>query len=192
MATQPATPSSAQPVEKIDRIRDIVFGSQMRDYAQRFEMIGIDLTRVQQELNRMEDVMREQEVKLLQQLQQRTDDLAAQLADLTNRQMQQLQELERRAFRSLQELDQKLVRAQEDLGRTLRNAEDVLRNEYRLSSAALNENKMDRFSLGDLLIEFGKNLKSDVPTPMTAMADLIDQFHNELDIAAPNSGQEQK
>ncbi len=124
--------------------------------------------------------MREQEVKLLQQLQQRSDDLAAQLADLTNRQMQQLQDLERRAFRTLQELDQKLVRAQEDLGRMVRNAEDVLRNEYRTSSASLNDNKMDRFSLGDLLIEFGKNLKSDTPTPMTAMAELIDQFNTEL------------
>ncbi len=50
MATQPSPISdqSAQSAEKIDRIRDIVFGSQIRDYTQRFELIGSDVSRIQQ------------------------------------------------------------------------------------------------------------------------------------------------
>lgn len=187
--TATTQPSAAQSAEKIDRIRDIVFGGQMRDYTQRFEMLGTDLTRAQQEINSLQEAQRAQEANFLRQLQQRADELSAQLTDQVTRQTQQLQDLERRVVRSVQELEQKLLRSQEEFDRMVRAGEEALRNEYRQSSAALNQNKMDRFSLGDLLTELGQNLKSDTPAPMTAMAGLLEQFEAELGTTLPTDAQ---
>ena len=178
--TASAQPGAAQSAEKIDRIRDIVFGGQMRDYAQRFDMLDTDLSRSQQEISALQESLRAQEANFLRQLQQRADELSAQLTDQVTRQTQQLQDLERRVVRSVQDLEQKLLRGQEEFNRMVRAGEEALRNEYRQSSAALNQNKMDRFSLGDLLTELGQNLKSDTPAPMTAMAGLLEQFEAEL------------
>lgn len=188
--TASAQPGAAQSAEKIDRIRDIVFGGQMRDYTQRFEMLGTDLTRAQQEISGLQESLRAQEANFLRQLQQRADELSAQLTDQVTRQTQQLQDLERRVVRGVQELEQKLLQGQEEFSRKLRAGEESLRNEYRQASASLNQNKMDRFSLGDLLTELGQNLKSDTPAPMTAMAGLLEQFEAELgaSVTAENQG----
>lgn len=59
-AKQPAISQQETPQE-VDRIRDIIFGSQMRDYEQRFQMILRDLERLQQELDRLSDRLAEQD-----------------------------------------------------------------------------------------------------------------------------------
>jgi len=37
--------------QDVERIRDIIFGSQMRDYQQQFEALQRDLARLQQEID---------------------------------------------------------------------------------------------------------------------------------------------
>lgn len=59
-AKQSAIPQQETPQE-VDRIRDILFGSQMRDYEQRFQMILRDLERLQQEIDRLSDRLAEQD-----------------------------------------------------------------------------------------------------------------------------------
>lgn len=59
-AKQPAVSQEETPQE-VDRIRDIIFGSQMRDYEQRFQMILRDLERLQQEIDRLSDRLAEQD-----------------------------------------------------------------------------------------------------------------------------------
>ena len=53
-------PPQAEPIHEIHRIRDIIFGSQMRDYEQRFQMVQRDLDRLQQEVDRLTDQLSEQ------------------------------------------------------------------------------------------------------------------------------------
>lgn len=48
-----ATPSEA--LQKVDRVRDIIFGHQMRDYEQRFQLVQRDIQRLQQELDRLNE-----------------------------------------------------------------------------------------------------------------------------------------
>jgi predicted nucleic acid-binding Zn-ribbon protein len=53
--------SQLQSTREIHRIRDIIFGPQMRDYEQRFQMLQRDLERLQQEVNRLTGQLSEQE-----------------------------------------------------------------------------------------------------------------------------------
>ena len=67
--TEEQAASSAGTVQEVDRIRDIIFGSQMRDYDQRFQIVQRDLSRLQQELDRLADQMSEQDREQSKKLQ---------------------------------------------------------------------------------------------------------------------------
>ena len=61
--------SSAGSAQEVERIRDIIFGAQMRDYEQRFQVVQRDLSRLQQELDRLADQMSEQDREQSKRLQ---------------------------------------------------------------------------------------------------------------------------
>lgn len=77
--------SSEQPQVKsqdVERIRDILFGSQMNDYKQRFETIQRDLARLQQDINKLNEQLAEQDSShgkklrtLRQEMRQADDEL---------------------------------------------------------------------------------------------------------------------
>jgi len=66
--------TEAKPVQgEVDRIRDIIFGPQIRDYEQRFQTLHHDLSRLQQDLNRLTGELVDQgseQSKKLQNLRQ--------------------------------------------------------------------------------------------------------------------------
>ncbi len=67
-----ATPQ-IEPAQEVDRVREIIFGSQMRDYQQRFQSVQRDLDRLQQEIDRLTEQLSEQgsdQSKKLQSLRQ--------------------------------------------------------------------------------------------------------------------------
>lgn len=55
------TVSGAGTAQEVERIRDIIFGPQMRDYEQRFQAAQRDLSRLQQELDRLNERLSEQD-----------------------------------------------------------------------------------------------------------------------------------
>ena len=78
----------------VDRLRDIIFGGQMREYAQRFQTIQRDLERLQTELDRVTEEMTDQGRdydKKLQALRrdarQGDDDLRTELRDTAEKLM---------------------------------------------------------------------------------------------------------
>jgi predicted nucleic acid-binding Zn-ribbon protein len=68
MTEEQAVSSTGAPQE-VDRIRDIIFGSQMRDYDKRFQTVQRDLNRLQQELDRLSDQLSEQDQEQSKKLQ---------------------------------------------------------------------------------------------------------------------------
>ena len=56
-------------VQEVDRIRDIIFGPQMRDYQQRFQMFQRDLERLQQEIDRLTEQLADQDSSQSKKLQ---------------------------------------------------------------------------------------------------------------------------
>jgi predicted nucleic acid-binding Zn-ribbon protein len=53
----------------VDRIRDILFGGQMREYEQRFQVMQRDLERLQQELDRLNEQLGNQDAEQTKKLQ---------------------------------------------------------------------------------------------------------------------------
>ncbi len=45
----------SETTQEVDRIREIIFGPQMRDYEERFQAVRRDLERLQQELDRLSE-----------------------------------------------------------------------------------------------------------------------------------------
>ena len=61
--------SQAESIEEVDRIRDIIFGHQMRDYEQRFQIFQRDLERLQQEIDRLTEQLADQDSSQSKKLQ---------------------------------------------------------------------------------------------------------------------------
>ena len=71
---------------EVDRIRDIIFGPQIRDYEQRFQTLQHDLERLQQDLDRLTGDLADQNSEqgkklkdLRQEMRQGDDDLRGEL-----------------------------------------------------------------------------------------------------------------
>jgi len=82
--------------QELDRIRDIIFGSQMRDYEQRFQIVQRDLDRLQEEVAQLSEQLAEQDrqhAEKLQDLRQAVrkadDDLRDELRQTTQRLMEE-------------------------------------------------------------------------------------------------------
>jgi hypothetical protein len=85
-----ATPRM-DPSQEVDRIRDIIFGSQMRDYEQRFQNAQRDLDRLQQEIDRLTEQLTDQDNNqgkklqaLRREMRQADDDLRDELRQTAN------------------------------------------------------------------------------------------------------------
>jgi chromosome segregation ATPase len=85
-----ATPRM-DPSQEVDRIRDIIFGSQMRDYEQRFQNAQRDLDRLQHEIDRLTEQLADQDNNqgkklqaLRREMRQADDDLRDELRQTAN------------------------------------------------------------------------------------------------------------
>ena len=82
MTQKASQPTAASTPQEADRIRDIIFGPQIREYEQRFQSLQRDVERLQQELDRMHEELTEQDAEQnmrLQALRQGDDDLRTEL-----------------------------------------------------------------------------------------------------------------
>ncbi len=86
MASEKAKVNPDEAPKDVERVRDIIFGPQMRDYDQRFHIIQRDIERLRQELEQLNEQMGEldrEQGKRVQTLRresrQSDDDLRAEL-----------------------------------------------------------------------------------------------------------------
>ena len=86
-----AQPSTGA-VPEVDRIRDIIFGTQMRDYDQQFQVLQRDLERLQTELDRLNEELNARDSEqgkklqgLRQELHQADNDLRDEVRDTAQR-----------------------------------------------------------------------------------------------------------
>ena len=83
--------SPAQPIAEVDRIRDILFGTQMRGYDQRLAEIQRDLDRLQKEIDHLTEQLSDQDASqtkktqaLRKELRQADDELRSELRETGN------------------------------------------------------------------------------------------------------------
>jgi septal ring factor EnvC (AmiA/AmiB activator) len=66
---QTSAPSAVGSAQEMDRVRDIIFGPQMREYAQQFQTVERDLERLQQEIDRLAEQLADQDSSQTKKLQ---------------------------------------------------------------------------------------------------------------------------
>lgn len=109
--------SSLGSLQDVGRIREIIFGSQMRDYEQRFRLLQRDLENLKDELEALREQSDKQDKEQGKKLQKLRDDT--------------------------------------------RQSDDDLRAEMREAVDRLTMDKVDRSTLGEILIEMGNRLQAD-------------------------------
>lgn len=170
--------------QKVERIRNIVFGAQMREYDQRFNNIGRDIVRVQQEIaqvnsqllaqvkqlgaeihevnERLSAKLNEQSQQLSKRIEEVESRQAAKVSDLDTRLSSQLREQESNLAAQVQKLTTSAVEQTEQLQQALHALDEDIRSELRSHAEHLGDAKMDRSTLGQLLIEMGNDLQEGV------------------------------
>lgn len=166
--------------EKINRIRDLIFGPQSRDYEQKFERQRQEISRVTQELNRTQEMIRSLEKTLSAQLKTLGEELSAKGEEQNKRQTRLLSELDQRLTEQIQSIDQHYRSEVERLSEALQQSEESLAAEMRTTTERLHNQKADRVALGDLLMNIGETLKSHdsaevVNGLLQELADTIDE-----------------
>jgi DNA repair exonuclease SbcCD ATPase subunit len=143
------------PIAEVDRIRDIIFGSQMRTYEQQFKRVAGQLDQINTQLD-----------ELRASLDRQRADLEGQTLKLQEATRQGQSELERTFSSQLAQLRAALDKQGADLTAQLRDqAAELrkqgqdLRGEFTQALDALENDKTSRGHLGDLLVEMGMRLK---------------------------------
>ena len=176
----PAAASELAGVGNVDQIRDIIFGSQMRDYESRFqrleERLLNELTTMRHEtgnrVDALESYMRSELDALNNRLGKERDEREADDKELS----EDLKKLSKELMRKLSHLDDSVASQNRDLREQLLTqskslSADINSTREQLNSAlvqATNElqhSKTDRASLAELLSEMALRLKDEFPLP---------------------------
>ena len=187
--------------EKLERIREIVFGAQMRDYNQRFENIQRDLARLQQEIQRLSEQMAEQgrqqskqmrdtDDRLVAKLQEQSRQFTQQVTELDNRQSAQLRDadqrlgdliadVDKRYGQKTSDLDSRFSQRTDDMQKLLHEIEQSIRTDLRENTETLGAAKVDRITLGDLLVQMGKSLREHEGDGI--VMDLLEELADEIE-----------
>ncbi len=166
--------------DKVERIRDLLFGPQMRDYTQRIAALNRDLATLSQATARLSEIIQEQESKFAHLLRQETERIATQLQEQGKRAQEHLQQVDERLTEEWKALEQSHSQHINAVAHSIDYTEQTLRAELHELAQGLNHQKVDRSTLSDLLINLGQSLKSTAPTPLPMAVDLLDQLSQEL------------
>lgn len=172
--------SVAESGDKVERIRELIFGAHMRDYAQKFDQVNRELSRLSREAERLNQQLREQEAMYKRQLRDEAERLNTQLQEQDHRHIEQVQDLERRQSQEVASLEQKHAQRLQELDHVMHAGDRDLLDKLRELTDQLNDLKVDRATLGDLLVGLGQSLKQDAPPPIDAEIDVLDQLTAEL------------
>lgn len=155
------------PVADVERIRDIIFGSQMRTYEQQFKRVAGQLAQIDKQLEELRVGLERQRADLEAQtlkLQEATRQGQGELERTISAQLAQL-----RAAQDKQGAD--LAAQLRDQATELRKQGQDLRGEFTQAIDALENDKASRSHLGDLLVEIGMRLKQQAD-----ISDLVGQL----------------
>ena len=172
--------------DNVDKVRDIIFGSQMREYNNRFRRLARDMDKVSRELERkysdLEIKMEEKAESLSNELQRGIAELDKKITEaLDNLSLKEgadfkklsdmIDELTRDTMESMERLTNEQNSRFNELREQLRRNYDELRNELVSEVDSLEDSKVDRFNLAESLIALGMKLKGE---------GLLDEFSAEF------------
>ncbi len=177
-----STPAGATTPDagSVDKIRDILFGNQMRDFDRRFSLMEERMVKTTQSLrdeihNRLEALeqyFREE----LQALKQRLKAESDQRADADKQQSEALQssseslhkvisETEEKFAAQTTELRQQILKQSKSLSADIQSKYEQASRELRLTADGLNDAKIDRSILAEYLIDMATGISNHSTEP---------------------------
>ena len=183
MSTNAKTNAKALPAEdggNIDKVRDILFGGQMRDYERRFAKLE---ERLLQETSELKDEVRKRLAALEQFMKQEAASLADRIKteheertdatkDLAREQRESTKALEKKAGalddaigKAQRELRQQLLELHQRMSDEMRQKTDDVLARLTQESNELRNDKTDRAALASLLTEMALRLTNELSIP---------------------------
>lgn len=162
--------------ENLDKVRDILFGAQMRDADRRFlrleERLGKDLTDVREETRKRLESLEAFAKKEVQSLVERQKSEQGQRTEAVKELMQELRELGKTLSKRADDLEEQHTAGRREIHEELLEQskglrDDIVRSQLDLSTALqsamdeLRSEKADRSSLAELFSEMALRLNSD-------------------------------
>jgi transketolase len=149
-----------RPVAEVERIRDIIFGPQMRTYEQQFKRLMSQI-----------DVQGKQLEELRSALEQQRTNQESRTRELQQETVQRFTEAEQSFSSQLGQLEARVEKQGSDVTALTRQTAEDLRKEFTTAVDALEDDKASRDSVGDLLVEMGTRLKQ-----QAGISDLLGQL----------------
>lgn len=164
----------------VDKIRDILFGSQMRDYEKRFGRLEDSVTKaletLREEMTKRLDTLSSFVQQEVDSLGQRVKTEKAERTETTKEISREIKDAAKGIEKKLGQLEEQTSDAQSDLRAKLLEHSKSFSNEIdklrRDSSASLDReveslrnDKTDRAALADIFAEFSLRLKDDLELP---------------------------
>ncbi|MBP7461456.1 MAG: hypothetical protein KBA26_09215 [Candidatus Delongbacteria bacterium] len=172
---QPADPTQ-ETTESIDKVRDILFGNNIRDFEKRFsrleERLQKDIQESRDEVNRAFKTLEaftKEEIQILTGLVKQESD---QRQEAIRKLQQSIEELRDRLSRlddqqqkNQAEIRQQLLAQRRDLSEETQRVNSELKEQIRTESATLSMNKTDRKALAGMFTEMAIFLSQEPETP---------------------------
>ena len=160
--------------ENIDQIRDIIFGAQKREYDARFQNIEAALASFRQQttgqLEELRDMIAREISAAVQSLDKKVKLLSTALQEETAAGRKQLEQVEKKISANLAALTQEtndeassirnnVTETRAKLQQEIRTLRDQLREELNRNMGSLENAKVSRETLSELLLELGMKMK---------------------------------
>jgi hypothetical protein len=185
LAENTEQPAAAAHIElpgggNIDKIRDIIFGNQMRDYEKRFLRLeervmkesGDLRSEVKRRLEQLENHSRSELQALTDRLSNEQDErvvahqeLTREVRELGKSNDKKLAQLDDQGIKSARDLRLQLLEQTKQLSDDIRHNFDALANTIELEATALRSDKTDRAALAGLFAEMALRLSNELHLP---------------------------
>ncbi|MBA3960866.1 MAG: hypothetical protein H0X40_03065 [Chthoniobacterales bacterium] len=173
-------PDQVEEAGKVDRIRDILFGSQMRDYDGRFQRLDERLAReaaearteVQRRIEGLENFLKGEVQSLTHRLTAEQSDrngaigkLAHDLAETARSLETKIKNLDEHTAREIHDLREQLLEQSKALGAEIKDKHDQMKAGLDHEAAQIRHAMTGRESLAEMLSEVALRLKNEFRVP---------------------------
>ena len=178
--TQGGQGLSPSPTENVDRIREILFGSQMREYEQRFVQLE---ERLMRETSELKSEVRRRVDSLEASARQEVSGLSDRLSAEREERRDALDRVSRDVAEATRALERRITQTDEQSSRDLRELRQFMLDQIRSLAEELTQcvgkaevlhnrrleelrtNNMDRLALADLLAEVALRIRGEFQVP---------------------------
>lgn len=174
-----AEPSADDPGH-VDKIRDILFGGQMRDYERKFNRLEDRLSKdigdlredFAKRLSGFEAYLKDEVEALLTKIKAERNDreesckgLSQDLVALSKALEKKISQLDDQSTKGMREIRQQILDQSKHLSEEIRQKHEAMVSSLNREAADLRETKVDRSGMADLLTEVALRLKNEFQVP---------------------------